>query len=364
MTDFASAEMPCSKGASALVKTVTTSRCVRLQISEFQFLIDGVSGPDLAAMPIDDDLVLADGTTGDWVVVHTGTHWGPVEVCVSRLNAEPPLQPDWDEVVELSVTSPAGIRIRELEGEPRLTLTDRGGDYRLRISARGRAAGRGRYQSGRSAKLIEHYLIEAWPAALTAPAVLRASQVEKAETPHLEYENAGRAAAERIYRDLRARGSARTRSGRTGTAYVDSQFTGTRPKLFRQFADLTWMTGGGSPGELAVGNGYTCRGGGNEGEWDFEPILGGGEVRCDYVEFISPRVIVTTWNWHLSTTPFLASPAILRIELTQGSNDRIQASTVVAVTHSGLPSEWVSDMADYWRWKLEQGEKVYRLGRS
>jgi hypothetical protein len=82
------------------------------------------------------------------------------------------VEPDWEDVVEVSTTLPDGAEARWMtwageEGRPLADLTP--GDYRVRVSANGRDAG----QAGEFAdRVVDEYLIELWPARCEPDAIL------------------------------------------------------------------------------------------------------------------------------------------------------------------------------------------------
>jgi hypothetical protein len=79
----------------------------------------------------------------------------------------------WEDVVEVSTVVPDGARVRwsTWGGEDTGDLTSvTPGDYRVRVSARGRDAGRdGEFEDG----AVDWYLVELWPASPVADAILR-----------------------------------------------------------------------------------------------------------------------------------------------------------------------------------------------
>lgn len=103
----------------------------------------------------------------------TGIDSGPVRVEACLLEAPPAVDVGgWDEGVELSLrVDPGGVVVLGMEdddtGLPRIG-GESGGDYRLRIYARGRSLA---YDATVSAA-VETYRIEAWPAPLSALEVL------------------------------------------------------------------------------------------------------------------------------------------------------------------------------------------------
>jgi hypothetical protein len=100
---------------------------------------------------------------------------------------EPPPDPEvsWEDVVEVSTTVPEGADPRWLAwaGEDGGPLDVAPGDYRVRVSARGRDAG----AAGEFAEdVVDEYLIELWPAAREPDAVLRTTS-KNAQYWHSEW---------------------------------------------------------------------------------------------------------------------------------------------------------------------------------
>lgn len=118
------------------------------------------------------------GAVGNLAVVLTGTQFGNVTVTVQAGDTDPgPDTGSWDEVVECSLRAgparqPLGITSggqgpADLQG-----LTRSGAEsFRLRIHARGRAAGAERDVV--AGKPVEEHLVQMWPAPLAANRVIK-----------------------------------------------------------------------------------------------------------------------------------------------------------------------------------------------
>jgi hypothetical protein len=141
---------------------VSTVRAA-MPVSHHQFwLVDDDRLPRPSGAP-GNGLVLpgAPGTA----VIYTGIHTGVVGLTVDARDAAPAeVELDgWDEVVEVSLTVPAG-RLRAVppmaDGPPLPPLTAVAGDHRLRVHARGRDTA----VDGVTREPEEEYLIVAWPA--------------------------------------------------------------------------------------------------------------------------------------------------------------------------------------------------------
>lgn len=112
---------------------------------------------------------------GTWThpTLITGIDSGPVRVEINCFQTAPEFEiGDWEEAAEVSIqVEPGGVVIVGIEddssGIPPIGATE-GGDYRLRIYARGRSLAYDAYVP----TAVETYRIEAWPAPWSAPAVL------------------------------------------------------------------------------------------------------------------------------------------------------------------------------------------------
>ncbi len=99
------------------------------------------SEPLVAAAPAENTLVdVPEGGHDGDLLVQGADQWGPFSVTTRLWDGEPgDPGPQWEDVVELSVTVPTGLGVTELvDNEPWIDLVDEPGQYRLRVSARGR----------------------------------------------------------------------------------------------------------------------------------------------------------------------------------------------------------------------------------
>jgi hypothetical protein len=336
------------------------SRAV-VQIEELQFLISGGGRPlTVDAGALDQLSVLAE--VPQWIAVLTGAHAGPVDVRVACLEAAPTVEEDWEEVVEFSVATADVLGVVEVDGDPRLTITNDPGQYRLRLSRRGPEAGARRYSAGPRSKILEHFLIEVWPAPPTPPAVLRAVDPPPAAAPVvLEFEAAGREAAARIGRDLRRAVGARVLGGERGSIRVSYDFRERRRALYADFdpnmVDL-WVTSY-SDDEIVDDRGRSLQ----------LAIHGGGRIFCKEIESVRPRLRTMTWDWHIPAYPpgheawaempsFLDPPTTVQIQFVEHNDPHDTAHTRITIEHTGLPVEWLDDMTAFWQWRLERGDKL------
>ncbi|MFJ6454045.1 hypothetical protein [Paenarthrobacter sp. NPDC091669] len=109
------------------------------------------------------------------IYVHFGRRSGRSDVRIILLDEPAGMNSDssWEDIVELSFTLPPGHDLRwaswadETTGE---LANVPPGDYRLRVSAKGRDAG----EDGEfSEEVVDHYLLEMWPATPEPDAILR-----------------------------------------------------------------------------------------------------------------------------------------------------------------------------------------------
>lgn len=116
-------------------------------------------------------LVGAADTSG--VYINLARRSGGSQVRIELLESSPGFAADtWEDVVEVSVAVPEGAQPRwaSWAGESWGPLTVPAGTYRLRVSARGRDAGRsGEFADG----VVDWYLVQFWPAPIEPDAVLQ-----------------------------------------------------------------------------------------------------------------------------------------------------------------------------------------------
>lgn len=116
-------------------------------------------------------LVGASHPTGIYMVLARRSGGSHVQIA---LEDSPPGDPatSWEDVVEVSTVIPAGSNPGWLSwaGETGGELDLPAGFYRVRVSARGRDAGAAdEFADG----VVDHYLVELWPAPVTEDAILR-----------------------------------------------------------------------------------------------------------------------------------------------------------------------------------------------
>jgi hypothetical protein len=95
-----------------------------------------------------------------YLVLTTGLHTGPV-----RFDEEPPLDPTWEDVVEVCFQVPdAGIALHEWGGRDAFPLEVPPGSYRVRYSAKRMDLGNWVDSQPDDARPIDSYLLTLWPA--------------------------------------------------------------------------------------------------------------------------------------------------------------------------------------------------------
>lgn len=141
---------------------LTDSDLVPVEYHLFQITDpDGPVADDLDASIT--GLVSADGGN---IEVSTGIHTGDVHVTIEAHVQRPDPGPDWEEIAEISCTSPSGeLLVTSFTDEPAElpSLASQGpGTYRLRVHARGRDRA---VDQTLVDGVVESYLVQSWPAA-------------------------------------------------------------------------------------------------------------------------------------------------------------------------------------------------------
>ncbi len=123
---------------------------------------------------------LAGAASGDGLYVNLARRSGGSPVRIVLLQDAPDLDDElWEDVVEVSISIPPGERPgwTTWSGEDGGPLDLPAGDYRVRVSARGRDAG----HNGEFAdEAVDFYLLEFWPAPRQADAIIRTSSANAA----------------------------------------------------------------------------------------------------------------------------------------------------------------------------------------
>ena len=318
-------------------------------------------------LPSDDALVRGGG---DEVVVVAGAYSAPVEVRV-QTSAVPlaPLGMEWEDVVELSVRSSGALEIVELMGEPQARVAIQPGWHRLRVAAQGRDDGERRGEAVPRARVLERFLIQAWPAPPAEGVTVRATSLRPVDHAagrvHLA---SARRAARRINAALAVLRAGEPLTGETGALDVQWTYRATGRKLFRAAAlPNMWTSAAASESSLTVEPGTTYRLSDNDDRdiWDGIPTGPDGTwVHATLTEVTAHKSAVTRWEWvsgagHANYRPLLTTQLTVRLE--QSTDGDGTPVTTVHLHHDGLPHEWLEDMRICWLCKLEAGEQVYRL---
>ncbi len=117
---------------------------------------------------------LVGASNPDGVYINLARRSGGSDVRIALRDEPPGMNSDssWEDIVEVSFTLPEGHHIRwtswgdENSGELRHVPS---GSYRLRVSAKGRDEG---HDGEFSEEVIDHYLLEMWPATPEPDAIL------------------------------------------------------------------------------------------------------------------------------------------------------------------------------------------------
>jgi len=287
---------------------------------------------------------------------------------------------EWEDVVEFSLQINGAVVVTDLvDNDPRVTWLERPGWWRVRVSARGRAASSGVMEHSATDEPAEGYLLEAWPASpadqTTAPEIVRlaSAQVARADAPHVVPEGEdGLAAARRIGRDIDQRRGARILTGELGAATAERTIRGTRRRLFRACAHLTtwsheWVplpswSFSSTPGpDFALDREHWAWSGNHQ-----DQLTGRrGAIRWSFVEVDKPHRAVRAWNWQRprgrAPSPFFPGVSVLDHDSTltvtlAESKHANEPWTTIRFTHDGLPVEWLADLATYWDYQLAIAE--------
>lgn len=334
------------------------------------------------AVPADNTLItILEGSSDriEELIVNTADQWGPFHVAAHLYDMDPgDPGAEWEDVVEMSLTSASALVVTELvDNDPQIELLPGPGQYRLRVSARGRRIRDfdSDDELDEDTSPTEWYLLEAWPAPATDPIVIRltspfAQNELNPPAPLVIPEGeAGLAASVRIGRDVDRKPGARTLSGDLGSVEVRRTIRGTRRRLFRLCSHLvtwshvwlgppSWSWTGGPGDEYEL----------HRPEWasadDNPDQMSGstGSIRCSYTDVKKPVHAVRTWNWMVppdgrdltlaARVPVLAEDAQITVDLTEAKDADGQAWTTIRITHAGLPVEWLDDMETYWGYQL------------
>jgi hypothetical protein len=368
---------------------VDSERSIVLGSDEGVIAVRSDDGRGIDAAPWDGSTLVevsAELASAGELWVKTGNQWGPFSVTTRALDAAPD-QPsaEWEDVVEFSVTATGSVSVTELvNNDPTVPLIAQAGEYRVRVSARGRTMANDlddEEAAEDDPAPLEWYLLEVWPAPSAAPQVLRLSsafaQAELAGPPaplEIPEAQAGLASAGRIGRDVDGKPEARKLSGTIGSVDAERTVRGTRRKLFLLCAHVTSWTHLWAPGRS-----WSWVGGGmgdydlNVDKWatadDHVDQLSGsrGAIRSSFVEVDRPKRAVRRWNWVISPGhsawvgewhPVLPEDTLLTVTLDQSKDPSGDPWTTIRIHHEGLPVEWLDDMETWWSYQLAIADHV------
>ncbi|MER7708639.1 hypothetical protein ABTX81_37890 [Kitasatospora sp. NPDC097605] len=131
-------------------------------------------GPGFTEAFADQDAGLCGAAIPGALFLVTGLHTGSVGFTVEVHDAQPSLDPVWEDVVEVSFR-PVSHRSRLVQwaGEAAWDLDLEERDYRVRYCAYGMDTGRGRDTRFSDEPLVDRYLLQLWPAPPGPECVLR-----------------------------------------------------------------------------------------------------------------------------------------------------------------------------------------------
>jgi hypothetical protein len=246
----------------------------------------------------------------------------------------------------------------------------------MRLSARGRTESRQRSVAFPDEDLpvetsaLEHYRVELWPAALTAPAtVVRQDSAFAQEILHPSEpvwpaeREPGLRAARAIARDVRHRAGSRHIPGRLGDVSLVLDLPGTPTRLFDRLRHaFAWPPCRGGSGSDGLGR--TAYYDATLSE-PHDPYDQAGHIAVTLLDLDRPRRLVTGWNWVLEVDaspsrpwPLDDRPRLLavdsRVTITITPDTRSEAAPGCAVSlqHSGIPTAWAADLTALWTWDL------------
>jgi hypothetical protein len=352
---------------------------VRAEESQF-WIVDRDGGVLVSDTGDDDGLVRFEPADTGCLVVRTGVEWGRVDVAAAVSDLAPEVQPGWDDVVEIWVRCEAGLDVKELFDDPKVGIVDQGGDYRLRVSARGRSDASGESRGGRTGAR-EEYLIEIWPAVESAPQVIVRSNFDVLEPgPVIEHLDAGLAAARRIAADISGSPGGRSLTGALGEIETEYRYRAGRRGIFTQFSFLAFLTGDipgnavPEPGLVGFSSGIGTYNAIVAGDWQRLELDDDPEIRYRFGDFKSPTFISIEWDWlvtgpsgsrnYFDLVPYLERPTELVFHFATAKDADGTPVTTVRVQHRGLPVEWLDDMREIWDWKLEDAAKTWGFNKS
>jgi hypothetical protein len=154
----------------------------------FVFLQPEGLSPDLYDCFRDQGFGLCGAAVSGVLAMTTGLHTGAVPLVVEVLTAEPPMSPEWQDVLEVPfATKHHNLSLSSFEHRLPVRLPEIG-NYRARWNAAGMDLAHGVAVRGVDDPEIDRYLLQLWPAAPAPGLVLK----QASRTAEYEHATAGR----------------------------------------------------------------------------------------------------------------------------------------------------------------------------
>jgi len=159
----------------------------KVQVAYSQTYVASSSGfPERLFNPDDPFEGQSNGLVGaaipGFLLLTTGLHTGPVRMRAELVNEEPPLDPTWEDVVEVSFqTAGPGVGLFEWGGGAVFPLDVPAGSYRVRYSARRMDLANLVDSQSRDARPIDSYLLTFWPGPPAPDRILKVGSLAAAQ---------------------------------------------------------------------------------------------------------------------------------------------------------------------------------------
>lgn len=357
---------------------------LRLAPEGGMFAISARDGHDLTTTVMNNDLVAADRPHDPFIAVKTTHSWRTVTVTGAWHGSAPAPDPNAEGWVELSLACPAGLLVGDLDGGRSRVLTRHSGEVRVRISVRDRKAAVALDdETPQRQGSPETFHIDAWPGSVAEPEVHLPPAPERpvpapdawrsARLPgdllwNDDLRRAGYAGGERI--GHRLRDPVTNQSGRVELAV---RIPWPQRKTCNRLGLLGTWIGGGWPGELEVGmvtEHYFRQPDRFRGPYHEAPIAEAGYIELTYLEVARFRRVKIALNWRLadepgvvatigSGTPVLPEPSLVELTFADDTtDDEAGPWTRLTFTHTGIPSDWTTDLRAFWTWQMARLPEV------
>ena len=117
---------------------------------------------------------LCGSAAGDSLFLTTGLHTGGVAFVLDVLDAEPPIDPSWEEIVEASFSvGPSGISLMEWAGQASYRIPISPGTYRVRYCAMNMQRGRDTDNILEGMPPVDSYSLAIWPSMASPDVVIK-----------------------------------------------------------------------------------------------------------------------------------------------------------------------------------------------